>query len=128
MAREIKLRVWNKLKKEFVPQTHLDMKVIIAHIEWRANSIKFTSNDFFEFSEFTGLLDKNGKEIYEGDILESKAFIDIFSWVDGGYTFNKDKNEDVMTVHYPYEIIGNIHENPELLSKPDQGIGAHTHF
>lgn len=65
--------------------------------------------------EYTGLKDKNGKEIYEGDILESQAFIDTFEWIDGAYSLCRDMGSRPITTHYPYEVIGNIYENPELL-------------
>lgn len=69
---------------------------------------------------FTGLHDKNGKEIYEGDILECFDDTLNFSYkIKGVVKYNNDKaayNID------PYawatiEVIGNIHDNPELLEK-----------
>jgi len=80
--------------------------------------------------QFTGLTDKNGREIYEGDILkftyEDEDFITspvywelkICSWVMGlslGYIVPEDLflQSDFKDA---YEIIGNIYENPELLT------------
>jgi hypothetical protein len=72
--------------------------------------------------QFTGLLDKNGKEIYEGDIFEG-SFSSVYkvkwddetcSWyvhdVTRGLGFPLRKIENL-------EIIGNIYENPELIEK-----------
>ncbi len=76
-------------------------------------------------SQFTGLLDKNGIEIYERDIIkcpQTKFYLGIevwkveyseiwgsYGWTDGGawYQFKQD---------FDYEVIGNIYENPELLN------------
>ena len=65
--------------------------------------------DKIELLQFTGLLDKNGKEIYEGDIVRREDSLNwIVKWE--GQGFEPIELEK-------WEIIGNIHENPELLSK-----------
>ena len=89
--------------------------------------------------QYTDLKDKNGKEIYEGDIVRGKIVsrefkgsedIDVIKWgdyLDGEYVFNVStwlwKGEPLTDLHnstyghdkYKLEVIGNIYENPELL-------------
>ena len=83
--------------------------------------------------QFTGLLDKNGKEIYEGDIVRYQdtmgySFIGLIGFDEGRFGFvnrrgigTLDKDgvyaDGYCSVPYTieYEVLGNIHDNPELL-------------
>ncbi len=67
--------------------------------------------------QYTGLKDKNGREIYEGDILKDlDGNKEEVIW-DEGCVFIKhqDGTSDFISVRNYFEIIGNIYENPELL-------------
>ena len=82
---------------------------------------KYTSlnPENYVVEQFTGLLDKNGREIYEGDVVKCRAVLDdnkIFNkaveWSNGGFIANGALGVN----HNLVEVIGNIHENPELLN------------
>lgn len=87
--------------------------------------------------QYTGLTDKNGKKIFEGDILQDKfGQIKIVDYCDewGAFRtcFVKALNEEgklvatvggasfVGTIWRKYEVIGNIHDNPELLEEKEK--------
>lgn len=72
--------------------------------------------------QYTGLTDKNGKKICEGDILrytiDGDVYIYVCFWDDGNCEFGlKNEKRDFGLAYAPHdkEIIGNIHDNPELL-------------
>ena len=73
--------------------------------------------------QFTGLLDKNGKEIYEGDVVDSHSRYDqpyireVFWGEKCGLEFKTLTGYKLCKSNEPhFEIIGNIHDNPELLT------------
>lgn len=75
----------------------------------------------YVLQQFTGLLDKNGKEIYEGDIVEYKKRWSSTVVFEDGMFRHKDNGDKIswgalILIHRECEIIGNIYESPELLS------------
>ena len=136
MRRALKFRAWNgetMISPDYITRDG------IAH--WKENSIP-TSSD--KIMQFTGLHDKNGKEIYEGDILMYRnnmsvknpgvPFDSYHKVCFGEYDFGEYEDQedgygwykqDIDVENYGssltpissdlYEVIGNIHENPELL-------------
>lgn len=77
--------------------------------------------------QYTGLRDKNGTRIFEGDICRNTKTGEIVSvkWhgTMAGYVWSKPRNDnknlydfgELFRVYDKYEVIGNIHDNPELL-------------
>jgi uncharacterized phage protein (TIGR01671 family) len=70
--------------------------------------------------QYTGLKDKNGVEIYEGDVVEAKGYYQdkyIIEWVYDGWEIFDGKDGVVADFDEweKLEVIGNIYENPELL-------------
>lgn len=74
--------------------------------------------------QFTGVLDKNGKEIYEGDILfigedeETKIYNEV-GMKDGCFGYIRENNGELLpfcNCNVTEEIAGNIYDNPELIS------------
>lgn len=75
--------------------------------------------------QYTGLTDKNGERIFEGDVLighdyDEEVGYGVVRWVDGAWEVGNDEWCGTFHDNYwadKYEVIGNIHDNPELLKE-----------
>lgn len=132
--REVKFRAWCKeSNKMFYSDFHVDFKGRIFW--WDGDGYNRLRQDV-ELMQFTGLKDKNGKEIYEGDVVRYRNMDNIpyrkgqIMILGGGTTANALETKINTTDGYIYplsnerefpitksEIIGNIYENPELLTQ-----------
>jgi len=125
MNREIKFRAWDKRQKQMsYPFTLVELTQYEHIFERKFPGFLAKFNDLI-WMEYTGLHDKNGKEIYEGDILRYTHkdlghpvdYIVIF--FEGAFVQDRPKDKrytpDFWCDWDSLEVIGNIYENPELL-------------
>lgn len=118
--RTIKFRAWDKENKKWVGDIDSFFNGMLFNRKIDSVGIDFWSN-LFELSQFTGLLDKNGTEIYEGDILQSDDEKRIVVYVAPSFELQLPDTKAFawdLWDGVKEEIIGNIYENPELLSNP----------
>lgn len=123
--RELKFRAWDKEEKEYYYNAEHTYDFFCSGRGCYAESFGEVLNqpDRFIVEQYTGLKDKNGREIYEGDIMIINGDRCVVVW-DDNYASFEFKNLDDPVFHPVFhktmscgghEVIGNIHENPELL-------------
>lgn len=124
--REIKFRAWVKEKKAIFEVILIDYvtKKVTYLLERVGHLLSIRDAKFndIEFMQYTGLKDKNNKEIYEGDIFHigSKKILYVVEWIDCGLKGRQIKNISWIGLDYwkdDIEVIGNIYENPELIEE-----------
>jgi hypothetical protein len=120
MSRVIKFRAWDKVNKEMISwegmygicRTHDDCKDdykdggnVAVHLAIADHC--YLMPNYCEVMQFTGILDRDGVEIYEGDILQDRSGLFVVKWVPliaaGAHGWDG------------LLVIGNIYENPELV-------------
>lgn len=90
-------------------------------------SPKFYMVDPKTVGQYTGLLDKNGKKIFEGDIVKGvdRMYEDLqlhgyVGYENGSFVIVGDIITHYRWIDYEVEVIGNIHDNPELLEEEER--------
>jgi len=121
MSRIIEFRAWNKYNNTMYSMESVEFA---CNEIWKLRTLEL--NDEFIVMQYTGLKDKNGTKIFEGDILSNGDYVAqvVFGEFDGLMAWHVLINHkkqwalgsgDILG-HNPYiEVIGNIYENPELI-------------
>ncbi|MCK1976051.1 YopX family protein [Jeotgalicoccus huakuii] len=121
MNREIKFRAWDKVQDAMV---NFDIYNVPPYVgQTHLEGEKFERK--YEIMQYTGLKDKNGTEIYEGDIVSYKGYMGnknycVIQARSGEWRIDNSRGGSVLIyVLEDVEVIGNIYENPELLERDE---------
>lgn len=130
--RDIKFRIWNGWKMEYNVMAGFLGAFYVEGVDKKDSASMSQANTIYPketpVMQYTGCVDKNGKEIYEKDILSVAVIGKFIEWF--VVVTWSDYHNGWMTVHdesgngklYPFnnfdliEVVGNSYENPDLLS------------
>lgn len=151
--REIKFRAWDKKRKKMIYYTpevdpkncgylvYCDMETLAIGLDGYLYLLDECGNwecpkslgEDYEIMQYTGLKDKNGREIYEGDIIVVRVLHDgdeycwdnekqepipqLVKWDERRCSFDFGHASRICYCPHHFEVIGNIFENPETLKK-----------
>lgn len=128
--RELKFRAWDKNECKMAEVTQVifsKVQYTLVKYRYKADSgkVKDETSHIDEkgcgsivLMQYTGLKDKNGKEIYEGDIVEYFKDYAVIKMIPGGFIIENEHFKDYMLeIAGEIKVIGNIYKNKELLEE-----------
>ena len=125
MNREIKFRAWDKQKRRLIEHSMLFRLDTTNEIPFLPLLEKFIPE--YEVMQYTGLKDKNGNEIYEGDLVSDllNGSLGEVTFDEGCYLVDWEDELTTITLHqnireFDVVVVGNIYENPELLERDEE--------
>lgn len=125
MNRIIKFRVWDKDYKKFISLGDAIEQELVCYFLGEGENELQPQYDSIILMQFTNLHDKNGKEIYESDVLDAGDRIVKVVWHELAGQWDTDfiaykgerNSNSLLNADWGFrtEVIGNIYENPEFL-------------
>jgi uncharacterized phage protein (TIGR01671 family) len=122
--RELKFKIWDKVDKKMLDSDTTTIVITLGGV-----STEYSGR--YELIQYTGMNDKNGKEIYEGDICicteehRLQNYYYVVEWIFAGFqlvTYRKTGHGISDGINQGYfedaegmEVVGNIYENPDML-------------
>lgn len=126
--KEYKFRAWHtgNIRGVCAPKPEMGKpEMCYPHPNWQANALQWKSEGQpVIVMQFTGVIDKNGADIYEGDVISDHLGVGVIEYKDeyGAFRVNYKNSYAKWFIDYlsgerkTIKVIGNIYENPELMA------------